>query len=144
VRRREFIVLFGAAAAWPPYAGAQQSEKVYKIGVLNAGSRPPWLQSGLRNGLGELGWVEGKNFTFEERYAEDNLNRLTALAAELVGLGVDMIITLGILAPLAAKRATATIPIVMVAAGDPVGSGLVARRVYWNSLTRSLSEQARG
>jgi putative tryptophan/tyrosine transport system substrate-binding protein len=93
VRRGEFIVLFGAAAAWPPFAAAHSSEKVYKIGVLNAGSRPPWLQSSLRDGLRELGWVEGKNFTFEERYAEDSLNRLTALAAELVGLGVDVIVT---------------------------------------------------
>ena len=94
--------------------------------MLSAASRSPWLQSGLRDGLRELGWVEGKNITFEERYADNSLDRLPALAAELVGLGVDVIVTLGTLAPLAAKRATATIPIVMVAAGDPVGSGLVA------------------
>jgi hypothetical protein len=72
--RREFIALAGGAAvAWPLGARAQQSEKVYKIGILNAGSRPPWLQSGLRDGLRELGWVEDKNLTFEERYAEDSL-----------------------------------------------------------------------
>jgi putative tryptophan/tyrosine transport system substrate-binding protein len=125
--RREFIALAGGAAvAWPLGARAQQSEKVYKIGILNAGSRPPWLQSGLRDGLRELGWVEDKNLTFEERYAEDSLDRLPPLAAELVSLGLDVIVTLGTLAPLAAKRATATIPIVMIAAGDPVGSGLIA------------------
>jgi putative ABC transport system substrate-binding protein len=125
--RREFIALAGGAAvAWPLGARAQQSEKVYKIGILNAGSRPPWLQSGLRDGLRELGWVEDKNLTFEERYAEDSLDRLPPLAAELVSLGLDVIVTLGTLAPLAAKRATAMIPIVMIAAGDPVGSGLIA------------------
>jgi putative tryptophan/tyrosine transport system substrate-binding protein len=72
------------------------------------------------------GGVEDKNLTFEERYAEDSLDRLPPLAAELVSLGLDVIVTLGTLAPLAAKRATAMIPIVMIAAGDPVGSGLIA------------------
>jgi putative ABC transport system substrate-binding protein len=76
--------------------------------------------------LRELGYVEGKNLTFERRYAEDRLDRLPKLAAELVSLKVDVIMTAGTLAPLAAKRATSTIPIVMMAAGDPVGSGLVA------------------
>ena len=127
MRRRKFITLFGAAtAAWPLGAGAQPSEKVYKVGLLSAGSRPPWLLPGLRDGLRRLGWVEGKNLTFEDRYAEDNLDQLHALAAELVSRGVDVIVTLGTLAPLAAKRATATVPIVMIAAGEPVGSGLVA------------------
>ena len=74
----------------------------------------------------ELGYVEGKNLTFERRYAEDRLDRLAGLAAELVSLKVDVIMAAGTLAPLAAKRATSTIPIVMMSAGDPVGSGLVA------------------
>jgi len=80
----------------------------------------------LREGLGELGWIEGKNLAFEGRYAEDDLDRLPLLAAELVSLDVDVIVTSGTLAPLAAKRATSTIPIVMAGAGDPIGSGLVA------------------
>jgi putative tryptophan/tyrosine transport system substrate-binding protein len=74
----------------------------------------------------ELGLIEGKNLAFEGRYAENDLDRLPALAAELVSLEVDLIIAVGTLAPLAAKRATVTIPIVMAAAGDPVGSGLIA------------------
>jgi putative ABC transport system substrate-binding protein len=73
-----------------------------------------------------LGWVEGKNIVFDRRYADNRLDRLPELATELVRLDVDMIVTVGTLAPLAAKRATTSIPIVMINAGDPVGSGLVA------------------
>jgi putative tryptophan/tyrosine transport system substrate-binding protein len=73
-----------------------------------------------------LGWIEGKNIIVEERFADDQLDRLPELAVELVRLNVDVIIAAGTLAPLAAKRATATIPIVLANAGDPVGSGLVA------------------
>jgi putative tryptophan/tyrosine transport system substrate-binding protein len=73
-----------------------------------------------------LGWIEGKNIVFERRYAENRVERLPELAAELVRLNVDVIVGLGTLAPLAAKGATTTIPIVMTAAGDPLGSGLVA------------------
>jgi putative ABC transport system substrate-binding protein len=76
--------------------------------------------------LRELGWIEGKNISFERRFAENQLDRLPILAAELVRLDVDVVVTLGTLAPLAAKQATTTTPIVMIAAGDPVGSGLAA------------------
>jgi putative tryptophan/tyrosine transport system substrate-binding protein len=110
---------------WPLGARAQQGEKVYKIGVLSAGSQTPATPA-VVEALRELGYVEGKNLIFEHRYAEDRLDRLPQLAAELVSLKVDVIMTAGTLAPLAAKRATSTIPIVMMAAGDPVGSGLVA------------------
>src|SRR5580704_592140 len=124
MRRREFITLFGVAtAAWPLSVRAQQAEKVYKIGSLTAGSPGPSI---VGEAFRELGYVGSKNVTFESRYAEDRLDRLPKLAAELVSLKVDVIITWGTLAPLAAKRATSTIPIVMGAAGDPVGSGLVA------------------
>jgi putative ABC transport system substrate-binding protein len=75
--------------------------------------------------LAELGWIEGKNIIFERRYADNRLERLPELAAELVRLNVDVIVALGTLGPLAAKRATSTIPIVMTASGDPLGSGLV-------------------
>jgi putative ABC transport system substrate-binding protein len=84
------------------------------------------LEDILRDSLRELGFIEGKNLKFEGRYAENTLDRLPALAAELVSLKVDVIVGGGTLAPLAAMRATSTIPIVMAAAGDPVGSGLVA------------------
>ena len=73
----------------------------------------------------ELGWIDGKNVAFERRFAENRLERLPELAAELVRLNVDVIVATGTLGPLAAKRATSTIPIVMTSAGDPLGSGLV-------------------
>jgi ABC-type uncharacterized transport system substrate-binding protein len=79
----------------------------------------------MAEALRELGWVEGENVVFERRYAENRLERLPELAADLVRLNVDVIAAGGTLAPLAAKRATSTIPIVMTVAGDPVGSGLV-------------------
>jgi putative ABC transport system substrate-binding protein len=116
-----------ATAAWPLRTRAQQGEKVYKIGVLSAGAPPePGPKSIVVEALRELGYVEGKNLTLERRYAEDRLDRLPKFAAELVSLKVDVIMAAGTLAPLAAKRATSTIPIVMMSAGDPVGSGLVA------------------
>jgi putative ABC transport system substrate-binding protein len=100
VRRREFITLFGAATAvWPLHAAAQPSEKVYRIGYLTAGSSEvlPRLQSAYRDAFRELGW-EGKNLTFERRYAEDMLDRLPGLAAELVSLKVDVIMAAGTVA----------------------------------------------
>jgi putative ABC transport system substrate-binding protein len=127
MRRRKFIALFGVTSAlWPLGAGAQQGEKVYKIGTLSAGSRDPWAASIVTEALRDLGYVGGKNVIFESRFAGDRLDRLPEFAAELVRLKVDVITAAGTLAPLAAKRATSTIPIVMMAAGDPVGSGLVA------------------
>jgi putative ABC transport system substrate-binding protein len=129
MRRRDFTVLLGAAAAaWPLGTRAQQAAKTYKIGILTAGSGAvvPTLRRILRDGLHDHGWIEGKNLKFEGRSAEDDLARLPALAAELVNLEMDVIVTSGTLAPLAAKRATSTIPIVMAFAGDPVGSGLVS------------------
>src|SRR5215472_16444116 len=129
IRRRELIAaLGGAAAAWPLAARAQQAGRIYTIGWLNAGafdSTSPVLM-GFLNALPELGWIEGKNVVIERRFAENRLERLPEFAAELVRLKVDVIVGIGTLAPLAAKRATTTIPIVMTAAGDPLGSGLVA------------------
>ena len=129
IRRRQFITLLGgAAAAWPLAARAQQAAKVYRIGFLSAGAqvRPAKVWSIFVNELREVGWIEGKNIVFEQRYADNRLDRLPELATELVRLDVDVIVTVGTLAPLAAKRATTSIPIVMVNAGDPVRSGLVA------------------
>jgi putative ABC transport system substrate-binding protein len=127
MRRREFIALLGSSVAgWPRAARAQQGEKRYTIGILSAGSEPTALNAAFLNALRELGWVEGKNVVFEHRYAENRLERLPELAADLVQLNVDLIAAAGTLAPLAAKLATPTIPIVMTAAGDPLGSGLVA------------------
>jgi len=109
-------------------AQAQQPKKVPRIGCLYAGS--PSTQSdrieAFRHGLRELGYVEGKNIIIEYRHAEGKLDRLPALAAELVRLKVDIIITGGAPATVAAKEATSTIPIVMTQVGDPVGTGFVA------------------
>jgi putative tryptophan/tyrosine transport system substrate-binding protein len=127
MRRRDLIAGLGGAAAWPLLASAQQSAKVFRIGVLSAGGDPTsWpFWKAFAEALRDLGWIEGKNFVCERRFANDRLDQLPELAAELVALNVDLIITLGTLAPIAAKRATSTIPILMTSAGDPLGSGLV-------------------
>jgi len=129
IGRRELIAALGGAAAWPLSARAQEGGRTYTIGIFSAGSEHaeiPALNAALFEALRELGWVEGKNVTFEHRYAENRLERLPELAADLVRRKVDVIAAAGTLAPLAAQRATTTIPIVMTAAGDPLGSGLVA------------------
>ena len=128
MRRREFITLVGGAVmAWPLAARAQQSAKVYRLGYMMAGTNSgPHLLNALRDALKALGWIDGMNIVFEERYADNRVDRLSEVAAELVRLKVDVIVTGGTLAALAAKRASATIPIVMTAAGDPLGSKLVA------------------
>jgi putative ABC transport system substrate-binding protein len=125
IGRRGLFVALGGAAAWPLVARAQQSGKTHKIGYLNAGSEPLGTTS-LFDALSELGWIEGKNVAFERRWAENRPDRLAEFAAELVRLNVNIIVAFGTLAPLAAKAATSTIPIVMADAGDPLGSGLVA------------------
>ena len=107
-RRKVIALLGGAAAAWPLVARAEQARKAYKIGLLNAGSEPLGTKS-LFDALSELGWIEGKNVAFERRWAENSLERLAELAAELVRLNVSVIVAFGTLAPLAAKRATSTI-----------------------------------
>jgi putative ABC transport system substrate-binding protein len=126
MNRREFITLLGgAAAAWPVAARAQQ-DAVKTIGFLNPA--PLTLHATytvFSDALRELGWIEGKNLAIVRRSAENQLERLPDLAAELVRLNVDVIVATGTLAPLAAKQATTTIPIVMANAGDPLGSGLI-------------------
>src|SRR5262245_52323671 len=131
LHRRDFITLLGGAGAWPLAARAQQVGKRYTIGLFSAGIAPENAQNiafwaPFFDALRELGWAEGKNVAFERRYGENRIERLPVLAAELVRLNVDVIVTIGTLGPLAAKRATSTIPIVMTSAGDPLGSGLVA------------------
>ena len=125
MQRREFITLLGGATAVYPLAvKAQQPNKVYRIGYISAGVR--LNSSVLQNSLRGLGWIEGKNLIYERRYAENRPERLPDLVAELVRLNVDIIVANGTLAQIAAKQATTTIPVVMTAAGDPLGSGLVA------------------
>ena len=114
--------LLGAASAQ-----AQQPKKVFRIGYVSTTSlsAPSTSLGAFRQGLRELGYVEGKNFVIESRYAEGKPERLRALAAELVGLKVDVIVTGGSTSTRAAKEATATIPIVMLQDPDPVGNGFV-------------------
>src|ERR1700751_2824763 len=123
MRRRELITLLGGAATWPLAARAQQGKKIPRIGVLWA--NPQATFDFLRQGLKDFGYVEGQNVAFEFRWAEGKLDLLNELAAELVRLKVDVIVTLAPQATLAAKQATQTIPIVFVAMGDPVASGVV-------------------
>jgi putative tryptophan/tyrosine transport system substrate-binding protein len=127
MRRRELITLLGgAAAAWPLAALAQQA-KVPTIGALVIGNINPdqfWRE--FRQGLRDLGYVEGQNIRFEFRSAEGQIDRLPELAAELVRLKVDIIVTWFTPTALAAKQATRHIPIVMAETGDPLGTGLVA------------------
>jgi putative ABC transport system substrate-binding protein len=118
------IVLAVAGAV----AEAQQPTKIPRIGYLTGGSRSASSVriEAFRQGLRELGYVEGKNIVIEWRSAEEKLDRLPALAAELVRLKVDIIVTSGPIPTRAAKEATSTIPIVMAQDPDPVGSGFVA------------------
>jgi ABC-type uncharacterized transport system substrate-binding protein len=142
VRRREFITLLGGAAAWPLAARAQHTG-IYRIGYLDPGSISRVAPfNAFMDGFRELGWVEGKNVAFERRHAENHLEWLPEFAAELVRLNVDVILAAGTLGPLAAKRATTTIPIVMTAAGDPVGSGLVASLAQPNGNITGMSLMA--
>src|SRR5215468_6723440 len=118
MRRREFITLLVGAAAWPLAARAQQPGGMRRIGVLSAGgsgSAAQTLFGVLTDTLRTLGWVEGQNVQFERRLAFDHNERLADLAAELVRLDAHVILAFGTLAPLAAKQATSTIPIVMAA-----------------------------
>jgi putative ABC transport system substrate-binding protein len=131
IDRRSFIgTLAGGLVAAPLGAGAQQAERVYRIGYL--ATFPP-AQLGVRatgwnafkQGLRDHGYVEGQNLIIEMRLSEGKTERFPALAAELVRLKVDVIVTAQTSSTLAAKKATTTIPIVMAAVGDPVGAGLV-------------------
>jgi putative ABC transport system substrate-binding protein len=128
LRRREVIALLGAAAAaWPVVARAQQPSKVYRIGFLANDPTIPTTAAGraFTEGLRENGLVEGRNITIERRFLEGRADRAPALAAELVALDPDLIVTSGGPSHHAAKNATAKIPVVMVNATDPVGEGIV-------------------
>jgi putative ABC transport system substrate-binding protein len=128
MNRRQFITLLGGAAAWPLAARAQQVAKVVRIGFLGAASASGYARQvdGFRLGLRELGYIEGTNTTIVYRWAQGDYERLPQLATELVRSNVDVIVTHGTPATLAAKQASASIPIVVATLGDPIASGVVA------------------
>jgi ABC-type uncharacterized transport system substrate-binding protein len=129
VRRREFITLIGGAAApWPLSAHAQQPAKLPTIGFLVSGtpsSHGQWVAAFVRR-LNELGWIEGRTVAIEYRWAEGRTELAAEIAVEFVRLKVDVIVTSATAVVVVAKQATSIIPIVFAAAGDPVGTGLVA------------------
>jgi putative ABC transport system substrate-binding protein len=128
MNRREVITLLGGAAAWPLAARAQQAGKLPTIGFLGESTQSgqrQWAAAFVQR-LRELGWIEGRNFAIEYRWAEGRNERFAELVSELVRLKVDAILTQGTPAVLAAKQATSIIPIIFAIAGNPVANGLIA------------------
>jgi len=131
-RRRDLLIVFGAAAVAPGVLRAQAPAQVRRIGILSHVAPPdaaPWHE-GLRQGLRDLGWVEGKNILIDYRYAEGKIERLPHLAADLVRIKVDVILASVLTTATAAQKATRAVPIVVAAGGDIVAAGLA------ESLTR--------
>src|SRR5215471_3644537 len=147
VRRREFITLLGGAALAPlvnPYpACAQQRGKVPTIGFLGATTPSIWSAfiTPFQQRLRELGWIDGQNIAIEYRWAEGREDRYAEFADEFVRRKVDVIVTASTAAAAATKSATTTIPIVFAAAGDPVGTGLVASLARPGGNVTGLSNQ---
>jgi ABC-type uncharacterized transport system substrate-binding protein len=134
MRRREFITLLGSGVAgWPVAAHAQQSKQIPRIGVLwHAGNEQEEAiyLGALREGFSDIGYVEGKHFVLENRYAAEQYEHYDPLAAELVAAKVDVLVAVTTMAAQAAQRATKTIPVVFVVVADPEGEKFV------NSLAR--------
>jgi putative ABC transport system substrate-binding protein len=142
MRRREFIAGL-AGAAVPVMVRAQQARKLPTIGLLNTGSpstQGQWVAAFVQR-LHELDWIEDRTIAIERRWAESRTERFADIAAEFVRLKVDVIVTGSTPAVIAAKRATSLIPIVFVAAGDPVGNGLVTSLARPSGNVTGLSQQ---
>jgi putative ABC transport system substrate-binding protein len=129
IRRRNFITLLGGAAAWPLAAQAQQGERIRRIAVLQfADENDPMVKpivSAFIQALAGLGWTDARNMRMDLRWARGDINRIRALAQELVALRPDIIVTIGTAGTTAVQGETRTMPIVFASVGDPVISGIV-------------------
>ncbi len=145
MRRRDFITLFGGVAgSWPFAARAQQASKLPTIGFLGADTlvtASTWVAAFVQR-LNELGWVDGHNIAIEYRWAEGRKDRMSEITAEFARSKIDVIVVYGTQAALAAKQATATIPVVFTLPGDPVKTGLVASLARPNGNVTGVSSQA--
>jgi putative ABC transport system substrate-binding protein len=142
--RRAFLGTLAGGVLAPLAAGAQQPGKVWRIGYLHGSARTPdgAPPAALRQALQALGYVEGKDVIYVGRWAEAKRERLPGLAAELVGLKVDLIVTRGGPAAEAARQATTTIPIVISGAGDAVGTGLISSLAHPGGNITGITDQA--
>jgi putative ABC transport system substrate-binding protein len=144
MKRRDFISILGGAAVWPRMAHAQQ-HKMRRIGVLSqtsAKGHPAPLFRALLNGLREKGWEEGRNLAIEWRFSEGKIESLPALAAELVNLAVEVLVTSPTEPTLVAKRATSTIPIVFAQVADPLRAGIVSNLARPEANITGMSTQS--
>jgi putative tryptophan/tyrosine transport system substrate-binding protein len=142
--RCTLIALIGSAFLWPVAAHAQQAGKLPTIGLLGASTQAAqssWIAAFWRR-MNELGWIEGRNIAMEYRWAEGRSERYSEIAAELVRLKVDLIMTHGTQGALAAKAATSVIPIIAAVVGNPVGTGLVASLARPGGNVTGLSVQS--
>ena len=145
IDRRTLLVIIGTGMlAVPRWVNAQPAEKVWRVGYLSPGVRPPdgAPPPVFRQAMRDLGYVEGRNVTYFARFAEGKGGGMDALASELVGLNPDVIVAFGFPSAESAKRATGSIPIVIASAGDPVGTGLVATLARPGANLTGISDQS--
>src|SRR5262245_51351993 len=130
LRRREFITLLGGAAVWPLAARAQQPSRIRRIAVQMSGAEADREMqarvSALRQGLHDLGWIEGHNYQFEYRWPANDPELIKRQAVELAALAPDVVVVGTALGVSTLRRETSTIPVVFVNVGDPVGGGLIS------------------
>src|SRR3984885_6691132 len=146
MQRREFIAALGGAAVWPLAAHAQQAAKLPTIGFLGPltpSSQSEWTDAFVQSTRAH-GWIEGRTVAIEYRWGEGRSERLTEIVAEFVRLKVNVIVTAGTEAVIAAKQTTSVIPLVFGQAGDPVGTGLVASLGRPGANVTGLSNQPAG